>query len=121
MQLDEKELAEADMFVRLSIPFVGFLRMQREHTGRIYSSTTIRLSIPFVGFLRMQPGNIRNYVMLEGLILSIPFVGFLRMQHEPVHVFIDYRNELRPLSIPFVEFLRMQPSLIRLSFLELGG
>ena len=42
----------------LSIPLVGFLRMQRilywrhEHTS---NKGTACLSIPFVGFLRMQP------------------------------------------------------------------
>ena len=66
----------------LSIPFVGFLRMQLRADEPRRVGEVHHLSIPFVGFLRMQPG-IGRWVNLGGLlILSIPFVGFLRMQQK---------------------------------------
>ena len=52
-------------------------------TQIIYGFATNNLSIPFVGFLRMQP--VLHAVPLGGVsiaVLSIPFVGFLRMQLE---------------------------------------
>ena len=157
----------------LSIPFVGFLRMQRFRKGHIDAILITPLSIPFVGFLRMQHGlqrlkspsfsktsqfplwdffecnntYARNERNTKRGKLSIPFVGFLRMQ--PVKQALRRSNTHSQLSIPFVGFLRMQPppvcplshsaivivssqfplwdffecnpSLIRLSFRELGG
>ena len=55
MQRLRKDSQAAEGEDRLSIPFVGFLRMQRRN-GRSQGSTShfVCLSIPFVGFLRMQ-------------------------------------------------------------------
>ena len=41
-------------YTLLSIPFVGFLRMQREPYPAPVLYRYVELSIPFVGFLRMQ-------------------------------------------------------------------
>ena len=86
------------------------------------AENTVELSIPFVGFLRMQQQY--NYLRSRGasfFVLSIPFVGFLRMQLIIVIKYCYRVVDRIALSIPFVGFLRMQPSLIRLSFRELGG
>ena len=118
----------------LSIPFVGFLRMQQCSRSRSNGEGFITvLSIPFVGFLRMQRnkvvqinmvGNTRNsqfplWDFFEcnmsqvpdeepsEVDLSIPFVGFLRMQ-PPLCYHGNANRYNYKLSIPFVGFLRMQ-------------
>ena len=61
------------------------------------------LSIPFVGFLRMQLifKDGRFYIRYDPHALSIPFVGFLRMQQRqgwgPWHEFNSYNCSQFPL------------------------
>jgi len=93
---------------QLSIPFVGFLRMQ--HTAKITGGLRLTaerpLSIPFVGFLRMQHVMASVRVALSILYSQFPLWDFFECNKK---IFAMALRCLQgQLSIPFVGFLRMQ-------------
>ena len=105
----------------LSIPFVGFLRMQLSVAMIPRGGSLRKLSIPFVGFLRMQllsrkgiPSKSYSMASLNSLcgISSNATDSFGR----PIQLAVVTDSQF-----PLWDFFECNPSLIRLSFRELGG
>ena len=104
---------------RLSIPFVGFLRMQLSvNPQNIASNSYIPLSIPFVGFLRMQHS--RAVASKAPSKMSLNSLCGISSNATFPEILAFHGLRRRNLSIPFVGFLRMQQgediSQVRLSF-----
>ena len=140
--------SQSSSYTLLSIPFVGFLRMQHVPVALHHSSTSVHSQFPLWDFFECNK-NTANSNGSSDLISQFPLWDFFECNcyssHPPPHrndkssdlisqfplwdffecncVFTPdiYVNVVIKLSIPFVGFLRMQPSLIRLSFRELGG
>ena len=105
----------------LSIPFVGFLRMQRPSNSLRMASEKVESLNSLCGFSSNATVGHESTAQLltEILGLSIPFVGFLRMQLTGISIPMR-RVSIMALSIPFVGFLRMQQPPLREGRLERG-
>jgi hypothetical protein len=103
--------SQAPIWDKLSIPFVGFLWMQR--LFRVWGPVKrYCLSIPFVGFLWMQ----QKYIVRHGnpkyeIGSQFPFWDFFECNRICVMSGMAVRRNDIKLSIPFVGFLWMQPTL----------